>query len=227
MLQRLETFHKKLKQGQDPIPANIKKTFVGIIEKSQEILQQTFEVLINSELGQLDAEASKDDGVKKMLVMCKDDKDMFIEWVRMLNSTYLGNVISVNQLKEFFQAKPAESNTEETKSAEKKKQDPSAAQADTDTSKPDEAKDKDGEKETSVQIITTTTADKKEGKAAKSEQIVTTDDIDIQIFSPTQVPIQMVRSLIKLLNKEQTIAAAQIEQSAFEDSESARDKAYS
>ena len=50
MLQRHEHDLKVAKPGQSPIDAKLKKVFVQILERSQEILQYTFECLINSEL---------------------------------------------------------------------------------------------------------------------------------------------------------------------------------
>lgn len=51
MLQRHEQNLKAMKPGQSPpIDTNLKQVFVQILEKSQEILQYTFECLINSEL---------------------------------------------------------------------------------------------------------------------------------------------------------------------------------
>ena len=56
-----------------------------ILEKSQEILQYTFECLINSELNQLDAESLKHPGVQKMVQMCSNDKDRFIKLLDILD----------------------------------------------------------------------------------------------------------------------------------------------
>ena len=78
---------------------------MNILMRSQEILQQTFECLINSELGQLDNEAMKDPGVQKMLALCEKDKDNFIEWLRILNKTYLSNVSCVKELQNLFKPK--------------------------------------------------------------------------------------------------------------------------
>jgi len=44
-------------------------------------------------------------GVQKMLTLCKNDKDTFIEWLRLLNKTYLSNVECVQELETLFKAK--------------------------------------------------------------------------------------------------------------------------
>lgn len=54
MLNRLESDLNKKGSDGAPIDVNLKTVFVQILEKSQEILQYTFECLINSELDQLD-----------------------------------------------------------------------------------------------------------------------------------------------------------------------------
>ena len=63
MLKRVEQDMKAAKPDEAPLDANLKQIFVLILQKSQEILQYTFECLINSELNQLDAEALKIPGV--------------------------------------------------------------------------------------------------------------------------------------------------------------------
>ena len=67
MLQRHEQDLKNAKPGESPFDSSLKQVFVQILEKSQEILQYTFECLINSELNQLDAESLKHPGVQKMV----------------------------------------------------------------------------------------------------------------------------------------------------------------
>ena len=102
MLQRHEKDLKEAKTGQLPFDASLKQVFVQILEKSQEILQYTFECLINSELQQLDEESLKHPGVQKMVSMCKDDKDRFIKLLDILDQTYFGNVLSLNKFHELF-----------------------------------------------------------------------------------------------------------------------------
>ena len=43
-------------------------------------------------------------GVQKMLTLCEIDKDTFIEWLRLLNKTYLSNVVCVQELQALFKA---------------------------------------------------------------------------------------------------------------------------
>lgn len=40
-----------------------------------------------------------------MLTLCENDKDTFIEWLRVLNKTYLSNVFLVKELENLFKDK--------------------------------------------------------------------------------------------------------------------------
>lgn len=176
---------------------------MDIVERSQEILQETFECLINSELGQLDVAAAKVDGVKKMLALCAKDKDMFIEWLRMLNVTYLGNVVSVNRLTELFNYQPE---TVTATAADKSKP---LAEKDV-LLKPPAAK--------TAQIITTDEPVAEKPKDGDNDTAVELNDVEICLpdAKGSQVPINMVKSLIKLLNKEKSQIVV-VEKSSFED----------
>ena len=124
-----------------------------------------------------------------MLSLCKNDKDRFIKLLDILDYTYFGNVLSLNKFQELFKQK-----NEASEAASKAKSDLLEASA---------------APEDSSKMIDTTAVkpQAEEGKTKVDEAIVLSTD--------TQVPIRMIKSLIKLLNKDSTVV--EVERSAFED----------
>ena len=198
MLNRLESDLKEQK-GAAPktIDANLKTVFIQILEKSQEILQYTFECLINSELDQLDQEARKIPGVQKMLLICENDKERFIKLLDILDFTYFGNVLSLTRIDDLFK---------KLADTEKAANEKDKAPVEDKTAKVNENK-----------VIDTSAAKKPTEAAAAADQPLISSP---QLTQGSSVQINMIKSLVKLLKRNQSspasvAASSEVEQSSF------------
>lgn len=141
-----------------------------------------------------------------MLALCENDKDTFIEWLRVLNKTYLSNVFLVKELENLFKVKNKDKSAKASEAPGAPDAPATPAAAPTEEAKPNETPT-DPEKVLKM-IDTKAAAPNAEEKNAEEAED------PLASIKNSQVPIYMIKSLIRLLNKDK--ACAEVEQSAFQ-----------